>query len=67
MSRLRFRNAPLWAWILLALAPTVGYLIAEATMRHRTERAPAIRAAETHPFGCVWNPQPHGVCRGRGQ
>lgn len=65
MRRLRFQAAPWWAWVLLALAPTLGYLLAEAIVKARTDKVPAVHAEGTHPFGCVWNPEPHGACGGR--
>ena len=36
--RLRFVRAPGWAWFALALAPTVGYALAEAIIRLRAMR-----------------------------
>ena len=63
----RFERAPWWAWALLALAPTLGYCLARRIVEAQTERPPVLRAVDTHPFGCVWNPEPHGPCKGRGQ
>lgn len=36
--RVRFLKAPGWAWFALALAPTVGYALAEAIIRLRAMR-----------------------------
>ena len=66
MRRLRVSKAPWWAWALLALAPTLGYCLAVEIIKATTDEAPAIRGDE-HPFGCVWNPEPHGACKGRAQ
>lgn len=32
--RFAIRPAPWWAWVLLALLPTAGYLLAEAIIRY---------------------------------
>ena len=67
MRRLRIEKAPWWAWVALALAPTLGYCLAVEIIEATTEKAPAVRDGEPHPFGCVWNPEPHGPCKGRAQ
>jgi hypothetical protein len=37
LGRFRIRPPAWWAWLILALAPTLGYLLAEAIIEWRTK------------------------------